>query len=230
MLLPPLTPAVLLRRYKRFLADVRLPDGSVEVAHLANPGRMTSCLRDGETPVMLSVGTAKLRWAVELADPGNGWVMVNPNRANRIVGEAIGRIPELAGYAEARPEQRYGEASRIDWLLSGPPGRAYVEIKNVTLVRGRVAAFPDAVTARGARHLAELERVVASGDRGVLLFHVARMDADVVTSADDVDPAYGRALRHAIANGVEVIAYRSVVTPTAVTLAERLPVSPASDG
>lgn len=225
MRLPPLTPAVLLRRYKRFLADVRLPDGTEAVAHLANPGRMTSCLREGETPVLLAVGAGKLPWSVELARPAEDWVLVNPGRANAVVGEALreGRIPALAGYPSLRSEQRYGENSRIDWLLEGPRGRAWVEVKNVTLVRGRLAAFPDAVTARGARHLAELERVVADGDRGVLVFHVGRGDADAVAPADDVDPVYGAALRRAVAAGVEVVAVRAEVGPAEITVGPALP-------
>lgn len=226
MRLPPLTPALLLRRYKRFLADVRLPDGTEHVAHLANPGRMTSCLRDGETPVMLAVGGGKLPWAVELAQPAEDWVLVNPCRANAVVGEALreGRIASLTGYSSLRSEQRYGEGSRVDWLLEGDRGSAFVEVKNVTLVRGREAAFPDAVTERGARHLAELARVVAAGDRGVLVLHVGRRDADVVTAADDVDPAYGRALRRAVDAGVEVLAFCADVCPDGVTLGEPLPV------
>ncbi len=222
--LPPLTPAVLLRRYKRYLGDARLPDGAEVVVHVPNPGRMTACLRDADTPVLLSVGRAKLPWCVELARPGDAWALVNPGRANHVVGEALraGRIPELAGYPEARAEQRYG-GSRVDWLLVDEPRRAYVEVKNATLVRGRVAAFPDAVTARGARHLAELARVVAEGHRGVLLFHVGRGDADEVTVAEDVDPAYAAALRRAVDAGVEVLAYRAEVTPAAVTLGPRLP-------
>jgi sugar fermentation stimulation protein A len=225
--LPPLTPAMLVRRYKRFLADVRLPDGSVAVAHLANPGRMTSCLRDDETPVLLSVGRAKLAWAVELAMPaGAHWVLVTPGRANAVVGEALvaGRIPALAGYGDIRGEQRYGAKSRVDWLLAEGARRAFVEVKNVTLVRGRVAAFPDAVTARGTRHLAELQARVAAGDRGVLVFHVGRADADVVTTADDIDPVYGAALRRAVAAGVELLAFRAEITPEGVTLGAPLPI------
>lgn len=229
MRLPPLRPATLVRRYKRFLGDLRFDDGTEAVAHVPNPGRMTACLRAEDTPVLVSeaVGAArKLRWTVELAMPDDAWILVHPGRANAIVGEALaaGGIPELAGYAEARAEQRYGAGSRIDWLLTDGARAAYVEVKNATLVRGRVACFPDAVTARGARHLAELEAVVAAGARGVLLFHVGRPDADAVTPADDVDPVYGAALRRAMAAGVEVLAYRSVVTPDAITLGERLPV------
>ncbi|MFN7147239.1 MAG: DNA/RNA nuclease SfsA [Myxococcota bacterium] len=229
MRLPPLRPATLVRRYKRFLGDLRFDDGTEAVAHVPNPGRMTACLRDGETPVLVSeaAGPArKLRWTVELAMPGDAWVLVHPGRANAIVGEALaaGGIPELAGYAQARPEQRYGEGSRIDWLLTDGARPAYVEVKNATLVRDGIACFPDAVTARGARHLAELEGIVAAGARGVLLFHMGRPNAAAVTPTDDVDPVYGAALRRALRAGVEVLAYRSVVTPDAVTLGEALPV------
>ena len=227
MELPPLTPATLLRRYKRFLADVRLEDGTEVVAHLPNPGRMTSCLRaEGGTPVLLSPGRARLPWTVELAMPGESWVLVNPGRANRVVGEAIadGRIPELAGWPTARAEQRYGERSRVDWLLSDGERRFYVEVKGVTLVRDGVAAFPDAVTSRGARHLAELAARVAAGDRAALVFCVGRGDAREVIPADDVDPAYGRALRAAAAAGVALIAWEADVTPSRIVLRRPLPV------
>lgn len=229
MRLPSLRPALLLRRYKRYLADVELPDGTTAVAHLPNPGRMTSCLReDGPTPVLLSPGRARLPWTIELARPDTCWVLVHPGRANAVVGEALreGRIPELRGYADLRSEQRFGERSRVDWLLVEGERRAWVEVKNATLVQDRVARFPDAVTARGVRHLEELERVVAAGDRGILLFHVGREDADWLQPADDVDPAYGAALRRAIARGVEVLAWRARVTPEELVLERALPVRP----
>jgi sugar fermentation stimulation protein A len=224
--LPPLRPALLLRRYKRFLADVRLPDGQVVTAHLPNPGRMTSCLAAEETPVLLSEGRGKLPFVVELARPGEDWVLVHPGRANAVVGEAIaaGRVPELVGYHTARAEQRYAEDSRVDWLLEGGRGTAYVEIKSATLVRGRRACFPDAVTSRGVRHLEALMAVVARGARGILLFHVGRADADAVSPADDIDPAYGIALRRAARAGVEILAYRADITPPEILLGPPLPV------
>lgn len=227
--LPELVPAVLLRRYKRFLADVRLPDGSACVAHMPNPGRMTSCLADGETPCRLSdagEGRRKLRYTVELTRVGDTWVLVNTQRPNAIVGEALreGRIAELAGYPTIEAERATGTGSRIDWRLSDGDRVAWVEVKNATLVRDGVAAFPDAVTSRGARHLAELEARVAAGDRAVLLFHVGRGDAVAVTAADDVDPAYGSALRRAADRGVELYAWRAEITEHSATLVTRLPV------
>jgi sugar fermentation stimulation protein A len=154
------------------------------------------------------------------------WAGINTQLPNRLVREAIenGVVKELQGYSDIRPEVRYGENSRIDLLLSRPGERCWVEVKNVTLVEGGRALFPDAVTVRGQKHLRELMAVVKEGDRGVIFFVVQRSDGDAVSPADRIDPEYGRLLRLAIAEGVEAIAYRALVTPEEVLLTERLPV------
>lgn len=221
----------LLQRYKRFLADVRLDDGSVITAHTPNTGSMLGCaepgsrvwLRDAASP------TRKYRYAWELVENSAGvMVGINTGVVNRLVSEAVGSgvAAELQGYESLRQEVRYGrENSRIDLLLQGGRPDCYVEIKNVTAVDwDGTAFFPDAVSARGSKHLRELMQVVAQGKRGVICFCVQRGDARAVRPADEIDPLYGRTLREALAAGVEAVAYRASVTPQAVTLDTALPV------
>jgi len=212
--LPPLVPGTLLARRKRFLADVRLPDGEQVVAWCPNPGRMTSCMGAG-WPVWLSAAPPgrKLAWTWELTrDPAGATILVNATRPNAVVAEALGagQVPALAGYARLRREVKVG-ASRLDLSLEGHAGHprtCFVEVKCVTLRVGPgLAAFPDAVTARGSRHLAELARLAGEGHRAVLFFAVGRDDVQAVRPADEVDPVYGRALRQAVAAGVEVHAW-----------------------
>ncbi len=230
MLLPPLTEGVLLRRYKRFLADIRLPDGRQVVAHCPNPGRMTSCAEPGWR-VLLSHHDSpkrKLRWSWELVDTGRTLVLVNTSRPNAVVREGIeaGRVPGLRGYAELRAEVGTGAGSRVDlWLGGGGRAPCWVEVKSVTLRTGEgTGAFPDAVSARATKHVGELAERVEAGERAALFFLVPRGDIDVVRPADDIDPVYGRALRDAVSRGVEVFAHRGVVTPEAVTLGDAVAV------
>lgn len=230
MLFPPLLEGRLVRRYQRFLADVETADGLV-TAHCSNTGSMQGC-KDAGMRVWLSPADnpeRKLRWTWELVETAPGVIVgVHTGRSNGLVREAIeaGTVPELAGYPTIRPEQKYGEGSRIDLLLQAP-GRpdCYVEVKNVTAaVDGGVGYFPDAVTTRGAKHLREMSAMVAAGSRAVLVFCVQRGDVTEVRPADHIDPAYGHALREALAAGVEVIALGATVTPEGITLERRLAV------
>ncbi len=228
MRLPPLIAGTLVRRYKRFLADVILEDGSSVTAHCPNSGSMKGCASPGSR-VLLSrsanPGRAyPLTW--ELVESDGCWAGINTSLPNRLVREAIenGTAGELQGYDSIRPEVPYGQRSRIDLLLEGPVGRCYVEVKNVTLVEGDRALFPDAVTVRGQKHLNELMGVVREGDRGVIFFTVQRGDAESVSPADAIDPEYGRLLRLALDSGVEALAYRAVVSPEEIRLTQRLPV------
>ncbi|HHM04308.1 MAG TPA: DNA/RNA nuclease SfsA [Gammaproteobacteria bacterium] len=227
---PPLQAATLLCRYRRFLADVRLEDGSTLTVHTANTGAMTGCAEPG-MGVLLSESDnprRKYRHSWELSEIAPGtWVSVNTARANALVAEAVaaGVMTELQGYDTLRREVRFGmENSRVDLLLERGGRRCYVEVKNVTLAGRGIAAFPDAVSARGARHLRELMHTVTAGHRAVLCFCVARGDVHAVRPADDIDPRYGATLRAAARAGVEVIAYRAAVSPREVRLAEALPV------
>lgn len=228
MILPLLIPGTLIKRYKRFLADVTLEDGSVVTVHCPNSGSMKGCATPGSR-VFLSRSPnpgRKYPFTWELVDADGFWAGINTGLPNRLAREAIedGTVAALQGYATIRPEVPYGEHSRIDLLLEGPKGRCFVEVKNVTLVEGGRALFPDAVTTRGQKHLNELMRVVREGDRGVIFFTVQRSDGNSVSPADAIDPEYGRLLRLALENGVEALAYRAMVTPGEIRLTERLPV------
>ena len=227
----PLIEATLLRRYKRFLADVRLDDGEVLTVHTANTGSMLGCAEPGSR-VWLSRSestTRKYPYSWEITKTAAG-VLVGINTAlpNPLVREAIeaGVIDELQGYASLRGEVAFGnERSRIDWLLEDDGKCAcYVEVKNVTAAVANTAIFPDAVSARGTKHLRELMGVVAAGQRGVLCFCVQRGDVAGVRPADEIDVVYGKTLREAVQNGVEVIAYQAEVTPAGIALKHSLPV------
>ena len=224
-----LIPGRLSRRYKRFLADVELEDGTTTTVHCPNSGSMRGCLGDG-WPVLLSLSANPKRkhpltW--EMVHNGRCWIGINTHLANRLAVEAIesGTVTELAGYDALRREVAYGEASRVDILLERSRDRCFVEVKNVTMVddRGRFA-FPDAVTERGRKHLDELTGVVEHGHRAVMLFIIQRSDGDGFAPADEIDPKYGAALRRAFERGVEILAYRAEVTPPAITVVEPVPV------
>jgi sugar fermentation stimulation protein A len=229
-----LVPGRLERRYKRFLSDVRLDDGETVVAHCANPGSMLGLAAPGAR-VWLSPAdnpARKLRWSWELvevpSENGDALVGINTGRANALAEEALtaGRIPELTGYEGLRREVRYGTGSRVDFLLEGATP-CYLEIKSVTLKRRPgLAEFPDAVTARGRRHLAELAGMVQQGHRAVLLFLVQRGDCGRVAVAADIDPGYAAAFAEAQAAGVEILCYNCNLTPAGIAVERRLPLAP----
>jgi sugar fermentation stimulation protein A len=222
----PLIPATLIRRYKRFLADVRLADGREVTVHCPNPGRMDGCREPG-SEVLLSDShnpRRKLRYTWELVRAGTTWVGVNASRPNAVVREAIegGTIAELADYRAVRSEVAYGANSRVDLLLEDGARRCYVEVKNVTLAEAGVAMFPDAVTARGLTHLRELAARVAAGDRAVMVYLVNREDCHAFRPAAHIDPAYAAGLAEATARGVEVLVYAARVCPEGITVARRI--------
>lgn len=225
----PLIPGRLVRRYKRFLADVELNGGGIVTAHCANTGSMAGCAVPGSRVLLSEARTPgrKLPYTWELVEVGDTWVGINTARANGVVAEALqgGRIPELAGFTGLRREVPYGRNSRIDLLLEGPDGPTHVEVKNTTLAEGDLARFPDAVTARGAKHMDELARVAGDGGRAAVVFLVHRSDARRFAPADAIDPAYGKALRRAAAAGVMVLPYGAHAGPDGVHVTERLPAS-----
>ena len=230
----PLKRGRLVRRYKRFLADVFLDDGGAVTVNCPNTGSMLG-LTDPGSVIWLSESdkaTRKYRYTWEMieADLGAGPTLVgiNSGHPNRIVAEAIaaGEIEELAGFASLRREVRYGEASRIDILLEDAKrGAAYVEIKNVHLSRRHgLAEFPDCVTERGAKHLRELICMVREGHRAVMVYLIQRGDADRFELARDLDPGYATAFAAATAAGVEAVAYRCRVEPEGIEIESRVPI------
>lgn len=224
---PPLRPAVLVKRYKRFLADVRFENGETATVLCPNTGSMKNCSEPGR-PVMLSHHTEASRkypYTWQMIQMEKSWVGVNTSLPNPLVAMAVqyGMIPELIGFPHARREVPLGDRTRLDFLLEGPPGRCYMEVKNVSLVEGDAACFPDAVTERGTRHLEELMKVSQAGDRAVMLFLVQRSDGKVFRPADHIDPVYGETLRRAAASGVEILVYRAQVSPDGIRWGEAMP-------
>lgn len=226
---PPLVRGTLLKRYKRFLADVTLEDGSTVTAHCPNTGRMTDCCEPGR-PVYLSVHDnpkRKYRHTWELIQMPDSLVGVNTLMPNRLVKHAVqtGQVAELGGYAKVNSEVKMGAHSRVDLMLRDDKrGTCHVEIKNCTMVKDRIARFPDAVTTRGLKHLHELTAQLSECNRSVMFYFIQRMDAETFRPADDVDPAYGKALRQAVDAGVEILAYDVHVDLQGIRLNRRLPV------
>ena len=230
----PLLRGTLVRRYKRFLADVVLDTGETVTAHCANSGSMLSVDTPG-SEVWLSPARnpdRKLKYTWELIRVGDTLVGINTGHPNAITAEAVATdaIPELIGYTSARREVKYGRNSRIDLLLEGSERpRCFVEVKNVTLKRApgpdHPVEFPDAVTARGAKHLEELADRVRAGDRAVMMFLVQRDDADRFALAADIDPAYAEAFARATAVGVEALCYRCRVSPQDIRIAQPVRIS-----
>lgn len=227
----PLLCGTLVRRYKRFLSDVIL-DGETVEAHCANSGSMLGVQEPG-SEVWLSRAAnpnRKLKYTWEMIRVGEGLVGINTAHPNAVVAEAVaeGRIAELSGYDAIRREVAYGTNSRIDLLLESTTRPiCYVEVKNVTLKRGQglhhPAEFPDAVTARGAKHLTELAAMVERGHRAVMVYLVQRMDCDRVSIAADLDPAYDAALKVAMAKGVEAICYSCTLDLQGIAVDRPLP-------
>ena len=230
----PLIPGRLVKRYKRFLADVELEGGEIVTAHCANSGSMLSVKEPG-SEVWLSPARnpdRKLRYTWELVKIGDTLVGINTALPNGIVEEAIqaGEIPELKGYETLRREVKYGKNSRIDILLEDPARpTCYVEVKSVTLKRGLEKSdpveFPDSVTTRGAKHLVELSDMVSEGHRSVMVYLVQRQDGDAFTIAADIDPDYKSALDKAMAAGVEILCYQCTLDTKKIEISKSLKIA-----
>ena len=219
----------LLKRYKRFLADIKLDNNKIITAACPNTGSMLTCSEPGSL-VYVSKSTnpnRKFPFTWELVQSNGTLVGINTGIPNKLVHRYIkkGAIPELAGYPNIRKEVKYGENSRIDILLSRNGERCYVEVKNVTLVENNIAYFPDAVTLRGTKHLNELMNVIDKGHRAVMFYVVQRSDAREFKPAVHIDPVYAETLTLAHNKGVEILVYQAVVSPEEITLGDPLPFS-----
>jgi sugar fermentation stimulation protein A len=224
---PEFVQGTLIKRYKRFLADVRLDNKKVITAACSNTGTMRSCSDPGSR-VCLSTSdnpNRKYKHTWELVYANNTWVGINTLLPNKLVFRAIQKdlIPELTGYSNIRKEVKYGENSRIDILLSEGDKKCYVEVKNVTLVEDGIARFSDAVSVRGTKHLNELMSMVDAGHRAVMFYLVQRDDASLFRPADDIDPLYADTLRQAFQHGVEILVYEANVSIDEITLGKPLP-------
>lgn len=227
----PLIEGILIKRYKRFLADITLENGDQITAHTPNTGSMKGCaepcstvwLRDTKNP------DRKYPLSWEMVETKSGSLIgINTLLSNSLVEEAIknGIVAELQDYDQIRREVKYGEEnSRIDLLLeSTDKPDCYVEVKNVTMVEKNIAYFPDAVTKRGSKHLRELQAMVKQGKRAIIFYCVQRNDVEEVRPADEIDPEYGKLLREAIKSGVEAIAYTADISPEGIELIKSVPV------
>jgi len=228
MVLPqPLVAGRLVRRYKRFLADIELEDGSLVTAHTPNTGSMQQCAVPGQQ-VLLSKSDnpkRKLVWSWELVRVNEHWVDINTHRANRVVEEALrNNVLRCFQNYSVRPEFPFAE-SRIDFMLEGANEKVLLEVKNVTLCcQPGVACFPDAVTKRGQKHLRDLMLAKEQGWRAVIFFLVQRGDAQTFSPADEIDAEYGRLLREAVSCGVEALAYRTRVSPESSKVDQQIPI------
>lgn len=227
---PPLVPASLIRRYKRFLFDAELETGELITGSCPNTGSMRGLTTPGSRCFLTchSGGARKYAHALELVEADGTLVGINTARPNRLVEEAIenGLIGSLNGYAERRTEQKYGINSRIDILLRDPDkGLAYIEVKNVHFRRnGRLAEFPDSVTTRGAKHLEELGDMVEAGHRAIMVYLIQRGDVDSLSLCRDLDPAYAAAFDRAMKRGVEACAIRCKITSEQIHAETMVPV------
>lgn len=227
---PPCREARLIKRYKRFLADIEFQDGTIATAHCPNTGSMKTCMEAGGK-IFVSESKnpdRKLKWTWEFSEFAQGLVGVNTSLPNRVVWEALQSkgIPTFEHYDSLRAEVKYGtQGSRIDILLENP-GKCFIEIKNATLFdeQRNCILFPDAVTTRGQKHLRELTEQVKLGYRAVLLFLVNRKEGAFVSVADHIDPEYARLLKESFKEGVEIMAFRVQSSPGSMCLSNAVPI------
>ena len=224
---PHLISGTLLKRYKRFLCDVKLKNNHTVTAHCPNTGSMKECYEPGCTVYLSRHNNParKLKYTLEMTHMDTTLVGINTQVPNRLLKESIiaGTVPSLMGYSRVLSEIPYGRNSRIDLLLENGHERCFVEVKNCTLVADHSAYFPDAVSSRGLKHLLELERQVQAGDRCVMFYLIQRTDATIFKPADHIDPAYGKTLRRVFNNGVEIMVYDVKIDLTMIELNNPIP-------
>jgi len=227
---PELTEGTLIKRYKRFLTDIRLKDGSQITAHCPNTGAMSTCAQTGQ-PVYVSYHDnpkRKLKYSWDLIKMPTSLVGINTILPNKLVKLSIecGLIKELTTYEQVRSEVKVGEKSRLDLMLEKDSGeKCYIEVKNCTLVEGNMAYFPDAVTARGLKHIEELVKLKKKGHRAVMFYLIQRMDAEHFQPASHIDPAYSTALYNAHQTGIEILVYDVHLTLKGISIRKSLPFS-----
>lgn len=224
-----LYPATLIKRYKRFLADVLLADESVTTVYCPNTGSMKSCSAPGSS-VYISRSdnlARKYPFTLEMIQQDSTWIGINTGLTNHIVADAIekGEIAEFSDIDSLRQEVKVSKSSRLDLLLTKGEEKIYIEIKNCSLVEDGVAMFPDAVTARGTKHLRELAELVHNGHEAVIFFLVQRTDAKTFRAAAHIDPVYADVLAEVHAAGVRVLVYQAEVTPQSIQVKQQLPYS-----
>jgi sugar fermentation stimulation protein A len=216
----------LIKRYKRFLTDVKLDDGTEVVAHCTNSGSMKSCLEEGAEVYLSPVNDPKrkTKFTWEMIRINDRWVGIHTGRPNQLAVEALryGQIPGLTGYSEVRPEVKIQD-SRLDVMAQNDRETCFIEVKNVTLKEGEYALFPDAVTTRGRKHLETLIRLKVEGYRAVMLYIIQRMDVEVFAPAKEIDPGYSETLKKAVESGVEVFPVQAEVSPQGIVLRDVLP-------
>lgn len=222
----PLVHGRLIKRYKRFLADVELDNGDVVVAHTANSGSMKSCLEEGAEVYLTHVDDPKrkTKYTWEMIQINNAWVGINTAIPNVLVYEAVSNqeIEALAGYTHVKREVKF-EDSRFDVFAANEVEECFIEVKNVSLKDEQYARFPDAVTTRGKKHLDTLMRVKEQGKRAVMVYIIQRTDVEIFTPAFYIDPDYAATLKKAYERGVEVYPIRAIVSPEKIELGEVLP-------
>ena len=231
MHLPPIRKTgILIKRYKRFLADITLQDGSKLTVHCPNTGSMLGCSTPG-SPVIISKADnpkRKYAWTLEMVQIGGIWVGINTAMTNRIIAEALsnGTIDDFGKVISIHPEPKVSPKSRLDFLIQTQDGPVYIEVKNCSLVQDGKAMFPDAVTARGTKHLLELQQLHTPETRTAILFCVQRSDGNCFQAAQEIDPVYNATLDAVQENGVMVLAYRANVQPEEITITESIPLCP----
>ncbi len=222
----PLMHGRLIKRYKRFLADIKLDNGEKVTAHCTNSGSMKSCLEENAEVYLSPVNDPKRKtqFTWEMIKINESWVGINTNNPNQLAFDAIsqGRIDKLRGYTDVSREVKFGN-SRFDIMAKNSMETCFIEVKNVTLKEGIYALFPDAVTTRGKKHLETLMRVKQEGMRAVMLYIIQRMDVEIFAPAKDIDPDYAKTLKKAYENGVEIIPLQAKVSPQSIEIVGELP-------
>jgi sugar fermentation stimulation protein A len=227
--IPPLKTAILLKRYKRFLADIKLDDGQLATAHCPNTGAMLTCSAPGSRVGLSSSDNPRRKYncTLEMIHESGEWIGVNTARANALVIEAIknGTVTELRGHTRIQKEVRTSSHCRLDLVVYHEESPTFVEVKSCTYVENKVAMFPDAVTERGVKHLRELSGLVRQGYRAAVFFLIQRSDAAFFRPAASIDPLYAKTLKEVHEEGVAILAYRADVSPEGIVINQPLPYS-----